>query len=94
VAKGTRGLTIRTAQPTPNMYYFKGAIGFDDSATSAELTLENFLPRGAKVKNSVVHALVVGTGVDTKIVMNQGAYSYKISNFEKQMNKIYVLQLI
>lgn len=38
--------------------------------------------------------VVVYTGKDSKIILNQGHYSYKISSLEKQMNRIFAVQIM
>ena len=63
----------------------------------AGLTLQNFLPRGATMQQTGeigVLALVIYTGKDTKIVLNQGKYKYKTSNSEYDMNWIFLGQMI
>lgn len=95
-------LTVTTQEPTTNMYYFQGGIRAMTAETARDATpsddqvigLQNFLPRGTEVKNSTVQCIVVATGPDTKIVLNQGKYSYKTSSFEKQMNKVFGIQII
>ena len=65
------------------------------SGKALDITLENFIPRGALVrgpKGGVV-VLVVATGVDTKLVLNQGKPYYKISSTEKSMNIIFLRQI-
>lgn len=56
---------------------------------SYTLGLSNFIPRGALVCNCEMLAIVVYTGKDSKIIMNQGSYSYKYSSIEKKLNKIF-----
>jgi magnesium-transporting ATPase (P-type) len=53
------------------------------------LGLSNFIPRGAIVCNCEMLAIVVYTGKDSKIIMNQGHYSYKYSSIEKKLNRIF-----
>jgi hypothetical protein len=50
--------------------------------------LENFLPRGAILRNSGIGilALAIYTGPDTKLILNQGKLKYKKSNVEKTLN--------
>ena len=61
------------------------------------LQLENLLLRGATMQGtgeSGVLALVLYTGKDSKLVLNQGKYKYKMSNTEKDLNMIFVGQII
>ena len=56
------------------------------------MALENFLPRGATMQgtgDTGVLALVVYTGSESKLVLNQGKYQYKISNTETGLNHIF-----
>jgi hypothetical protein len=39
-------------------------------------------------------AIVVYTGKDSKIILNQGHYSYKHSSIEKTLNKIFLIQIL
>lgn len=56
--------------------------------------MPNFIPHGALVQNSQILGLVVYTGDDTKLKLNQGHYKYKFSQIEIKMNKIFGVQLI
>lgn len=60
----------------------------------ANMGLTQFIPRGALVQNCQMVAVVVYTGQDSKIILNQGHYSYKRSSMEKKMNKIFSFQLV
>jgi len=46
------------------------------------------------VMNCTMLAIVVYTGKDSKIILNQGHYSYKYSSIEKKLNKIFLAQII
>lgn len=51
--------------------------------------------RGSYIENSgFVWALVVYTGTDSKLIMNLGKYVFKMSSFEKILNRIMILNLI
>jgi magnesium-transporting ATPase (P-type) len=54
------------------MYHFDGTmrIGIGKEELSFDLTLANFVPRGCVVCNCQMYAVVVYTGVDSKIIMN------------------------
>lgn len=55
------------------------------------MDLKQFLHRGTIVVNSnYIDAVVLYTGKDTKIVMNQGAYRFKQSQLDKAINWITV----
>mmetsp|Transcript_89399 Transcript_89399/g.123352 ORF Transcript_89399/g.123352 Transcript_89399/m.123352 type:complete len:232 (+) Transcript_89399:642-1337(+) len=58
------------------------------------MDLKQFLPRGAFVKNSgQILALVLYTGLETKILLNAGKYKYKRSSTEKLVNTISIIQI-
>ncbi len=44
--------------------------------------------------NCKMLAIVVYTGKDSKIILNQGHYSYKHSSIEKTLNKIFLIQIL
>lgn len=53
-----------------------------------EIGLLQFVPRGSVLRNSLnVYAMVAYTGVDTKLILNQGKYSLKISSVFTKLNK-------
>lgn len=59
-------------------------------------TPDNFLPRGATMQGTGakgILALVLYTGNDTKLVLNQGKYKYKTSNTEINLNIIFAAQI-
>lgn len=54
---------------------------------SIDLSLSQFIPRGTVVRNSgKIYMLVVYTGKDTKLLMNNGKYKFKKSSNEKVIN--------
>ena len=62
-----------------------------------ELTLDNFLPRGATMQGTGANgvlALVLYTGSESKLVLNQGKYKYKTSKTEINLNLIFLGQLV
>ena len=76
-----------------DIYHFDGTIKVSGASTT--LDLKQFIPRGAIVKNSkMVQALVVYTGVETKLVMNQGNYIFKISRLDYLLNWVLGVLLI
>ena len=46
------------------------------------------------MQNCEMMAVVVYTGFESKIILNQGHYSYKVSALEKSMNFIFIFQLL
>lgn len=63
-----------------DLYKFEGKISMGTEVTGQELDLKQFLHRGTILKNShYVDALVIYTGENTKVIMNQGRYRFKIS---------------
>ena len=59
------------------------------------LDLNQFLHRGSYIENSgSVIAIIVYTGTDSKLIMNLGKYVYKMSSFDKILNRIMVLNLL
>jgi len=86
-----KDLIIHAEGPNPNLYGFEG--GIEIRKQQYGLNLNNFIPRGALVKTCTMKALVVYTGKDSKIILNQGDYKYKYSSIEKGMNGIFLIQL-
>lgn len=70
--KGFVPITIEAEEPNINMYHFEGSINISNNGvlTTYDLTLPNFIPRGCVVCNCEIYAVVVYTGVDTKIILN------------------------
>ena len=60
-----------------------------------DLTLKNFLHRGSKLKNSVkIDALVVYSGIDTKLVLNIDTPRTKVSRAKILLNYMALLYII
>ena len=58
------------------------------------MSIKQFLPRGSQLKNSKdITAMVVYAGADTKIAMNQGKYSMKISDMAMKLNYYMLVNL-
>lgn len=54
-----------------------------------------FVPRGSVLRNSLnVYAMVAYTGVDTKLILNQGEYSLKISSVFTKLNKYLAINFL
>ena len=48
-----------------------------------DIDLKQFVPRGAHVRNSEsLYLLVLYTGNDTKLILNQGSYRFKQSHVD------------
>jgi len=57
------------------------------SGGSYEADLKQFLPRGSHLRNSgKVKALVLFTSTDCKLVLNEGAYKFKQSQLDRNIN--------
>ncbi|MFN9898479.1 MAG: hypothetical protein ACK55Z_06725, partial [bacterium] len=55
----------------------------DRQAPLIDLDLKQFVPRGAHVRNSEhLYLLVLYTGKDTKLILNQGKYRFKQSHVD------------
>lgn len=60
-----------------------------------DLDLKQFVPRGAHVRNSGhLYLLVLYTGNDTKLILNQGSYRFKQSHVDKVVNKILAVNIV
>jgi phospholipid-transporting ATPase len=57
--------------------------------------MKNFVPRGSVLKNSEdVYAMVLYTGSDTKLIMNEGKYQFKLSFLGRTMNKYMLINIV
>jgi hypothetical protein len=65
-------------EPHPNLAIFDGVLKVVDADRQypfVDLSIKQFIPRGAYVRNSgTQYLMVLYTGVDTKLIMNQGKY--------------------
>ena len=68
---------MRCAPPTASSFHFEGVAEIDCTGEDVEkemidLSLDNFLPRGAILRSSGagVVVLVIYTGMETKLVLN------------------------
>jgi magnesium-transporting ATPase (P-type) len=70
------------------MYRFNGKLSFSDTQIEpVTVGLKQFIYKGSLVKNSdKIYAMVAYTGVDTKLVLNSGAYHFKLSRMEGIIN--------
>ena len=91
--------------PHKNIFEFKGLIkqekgeeflqGPSENIQSSELGIKQFIPRGASLKNSLnSYVMVVYTGTDTKLALNEGKYRSKISNISYQTNILFAYNVI
>ena len=80
------------------MYTFDGKLivqSADGESKSYPLDMNQFLHRGSFLENSgSVIALVIHTGVESKLIMNLGKYVFKRSRFERILNFVLVLNLL
>ena len=78
-------ITIQCIDPDKDIYRFDGKM--IEGENQNELGLLQFVPRGSVLRNSLnVYAMVAYAGVDTKLVLNQGSYSLKISSVFTKLN--------
>lgn len=78
-------LSVHCPPPNPNLYQFNAIACWLDGKFEADL--KQFLPRGAHVRNSgKVLALVLFTSTDCKLVQNEGAYTFKQSQLDRNIN--------
>ena len=90
-------LSMNCIAPTKELYYFEGRLKAclpDQPDFKMNLDLNQFLHRGSFVENSGhVVAMVVYTGTESKLIMNLGKYVFKMSSFEKILNRIMIMNL-
>jgi phospholipid-translocating ATPase len=80
--------------PTKDIYQFVGILKNESESKSNELDLKQFIPRGCILKNSTkTYAMVIYTGTDTKLALNQGKYISKISNISWQLNIYFAINI-
>ncbi|AWO95716.1 Phospholipid-translocating ATPase [Scophthalmus maximus] len=88
--------TIECEQPQPDLYKFVGRINvyMDNEPVARPLGSENLLLRGATLKNTEhIYAVVIYTGMETKMALNYQSKSQKRSAVEKSMNAYLVVYL-
>ena len=81
--------------PDSDLYTFNGRLVIGDKE-DFDLDIGHFMHRGCTLSNSnMVDCLVLYTGVNTKLVLNQGEYgSSKLTRLELFFNKIVLIQTI
>lgn len=75
--------------PHKDIYKFQGKITLrdEDKLKEFDIDLEQFLPMGAILCNSAtVQALIVYTANETKLALNEGKYTGKISDIAYKLN--------
>ena len=73
-----RGLKVYAEAPTRNMHEFRGNISFLGSGVHKDINHKNFLPKGSVMVNSTrVEAMVVFTGENSKMQINQQPHRWK-----------------
>ncbi|XP_014267680.1 phospholipid-transporting ATPase IH isoform X2 [Maylandia zebra] len=88
--------TIECEQPQPDLYKFVGRINIymTNEPVARPLGSENLLLRGATLKNTeYIYAVVIYTGMETKMALNYQSKSQKRSAVEKSMNAYLVVYL-
>ena len=73
-------VNVRDA-PMPNLYHFDAYMKLvyqEHQSNMIDLDLKQFIPRGSHVRNSgCLYLLVLYTGPQTKLILNQGSYRFK-----------------
>ena len=85
------------SEPIPDLYQFDAdlkLVSQDKQAPLIDLDLKQFVPRGAHVRNSeCIYLLVLFTGNDTKLILNQGTYRFKQSSVDQMINKVLLINI-
>ncbi|XP_058885895.1 phospholipid-transporting ATPase IH isoform X4 [Acipenser ruthenus] len=93
----TINATIECEQPQSDLYKFVGRINIyqdRDEPIARPLGSENLLLRGATLKNTEhIFAVVIYTGMETKMALNYQSKSQKRSAVEKSMNTYLIVYL-
>lgn len=86
---------IECPVPDAMIYQFQGTIHLKRTGSRLMLNQRQFLPRGARLKNSNwVIGIVIYTGFDTKVMRNSEKSKIKVSNIEKKTNKYLLFVLV
>ena len=81
------GLAVHVENPCAALHSLRGYIEGGSPVEDAPLAIDNVLLRGSQLKNTgAVRGLVVYTGTDLRIAMNQRKTPAKSSTFEKFLN--------
>mmetsp|Transcript_7801 Transcript_7801/g.7257 ORF Transcript_7801/g.7257 Transcript_7801/m.7257 type:complete len:127 (+) Transcript_7801:613-993(+) len=91
-------MEISCLGPEKNLYLFKGDLNVTDLSGKDQkfsIDLLNFIPRGSVLKNSgKVRVLILYSGLQTKMFLNQGKYHFKRSQLDKKINVILFFNII
>lgn len=86
------GVVVSAAAPVPALESFTASVGFGAGGVQAPLDDKNLLPRGSVLRNTAsVDALIVYTGVDTKVSLNMRSPPSKLGAIEKMLNRVVLL---
>lgn len=86
---------VKTEQSNDKLHSFSGALKLRSNPRSIQISLENVLLRGSKLKNTEwVICLVTMTGSDTKIMQNTLKSPIKRSKLETTLNKTLIFSFI
>ncbi len=81
---------VDSEPPNPNLYTYNGVLHYPSSSGEEKtepITPASILLRGCSIRNTpIVIALIISTGPDTKIMLNQGGTPSKRSKIEKETN--------
>lgn len=86
---------VHGSKPDTDLYTFEGKLQFGQEE-QIDLDISHFLHRGSTLSNSnMVDCLVLYTGTNTKLVLNQGNYAnFKLTRLEQFFNKIVIYQTV
>lgn len=86
------GVVVSAAAPVPALESFTASVGCGAGGVQAPLDDKNLLPRGSVLRNTAtVDALIVYTGVDTKVSLNMRSPPSKMGAIEKMLNRVVML---
>lgn len=87
-----RGLKVYAEAPSADMEHFRGTVSVLGSGVHKDINSKNFLPKGSFMVNSTrVEAMVVFTGENSKMQINQEAHKWKQSQLDRSINYITLL---
>ena len=81
-----------------NLYHFQAYLKLvyqEHQPAMIDLDLKQFVPRGSHVRNSnCIYMMVLYTGLETKLILNQGSYRFKQSHVDKMINVVLSCNLV
>ena len=87
MAKVWKGqVVVDCMEPEPSLFVINGVIKAS-SNKPLKIKVSNFLHRSSLISHKVI-ALVLYTGKDTKLALNQGRYNTKLSKFSVLLNQL------